>query len=108
MFYHSLTFVQLLSNYTVLFLCICGIKIHNHAREEKDNSTGIRSTRGLFTFVGAFTVLHCEFLKFGILSRLFQYLSVTFSFRKNNNDTDGDKDRCIDTKYLHYCYDLTK
>ena len=24
----------------------------------------------------------CEFLKFGILSRLFQYLSVTFSFRK--------------------------
>lgn len=43
----------------------------------------------------------CEFLKFGILSRLFQYLSVTFSSRKKN-DTDGDKDRCIDTKYLHH------
>ena len=44
---------------------------------------------------------HCEFLKFGILSTLFQYLSVTLSFRKTN-DTDGDKDRFVDTKYLHH------
>ena len=44
---------------------------------------------------------HCEFLKFGILSTLFQYLSGHVVVSKKN-DTDGDKDRCIDTKYLHH------
>lgn len=53
---HSLTFVQLLSNYTAFLVRMWNKNSWSCARQEKNNSTGIKSTRGPFTMVRAFTV----------------------------------------------------